>query len=98
MENHSLVSRLIGGPENVRAAECAQRFNAQIGHALFRSLFQHNDIVGKGVYETTTMYRMKNKSSTRGLSLNMSVLARARAQLQLLYDRTHLSVPHGENN
>ena len=52
MENNSLVSRLIGGPENVRAAECAQRFKAQIGHALFRLLFQHNDIGGKGVYET----------------------------------------------
>ena len=37
-----------------------------------------------------------NKSS--GLSLEMSVLARARVQLlNMLYISTHLSVPHGEN-
>ena len=43
--------------------------------------------------------RMKNnKSSTRGLSLEMSVLARARVQLlHMLYISTHLNVPHGEN-
>ena len=47
----------------------------------------------------TTTYRMKNnKSSTRGPSLEMSVLARARAQLlNMLYISTILSVPHGEN-
>ena len=47
----------------------------------------------------TKTYRMKNnKSSTRGLSLEKSVLARARAQLlNMLYISTHLSVPHGEN-
>ena len=47
----------------------------------------------------TTTYRMKdNKRSTRDLSLEMSVLARARAQLlNILYISTHLSVPHGEN-
>ena len=47
----------------------------------------------------TTTYRMKNnKSSTRGLSLEMSVLSRAHAQLfNMLYISTHLSVPHGEN-
>ena len=46
----------------------------------------------------TTKYRMKNKSSTRGLSLEKSVFARARAQLlNMLYISTHLSVPHGEN-
>ena len=40
----------------------------------------------------------ENKSSTRGLSLEISVLARARAQLlNMLYISTHLSVPHGEN-
>ena len=39
-----------------------------------------------------------NKSSTKGLSLEMSVLARARTQLlNMLYISTHLSVPHGEN-
>ena len=39
-----------------------------------------------------------SKSSTRGLSLEMSVLARARAQLlKMLYISTHLSVPQGEN-
>ena len=49
--------------------------------------------------EVTTTYGMKNnKSSTRGLSLGMSVLARARAQLlNVLFISTHLSVPHGEN-
>ena len=47
----------------------------------------------------TTVYRMKdNKSSLRGLSLEMSVLARAQAQLfNMLYISTHLSLPHGEN-
>ena len=44
-------------------------------------------------------YRMKNnKNSTRGLSLEMSVLAKARAQLlDMLYINTYLSVPHGES-
>ena len=48
---------------------------------------------------TYTTYRMKNnKRSARGLSLEMSVLVRARAQLlNMLYIGTHLSVPHGEN-
>ena len=47
-----------------------------------------------------TTYRMKNnKSSTRGLSLEVSVLARARAQLlNMLNISTHLSVPNGENS
>ena len=46
----------------------------------------------------TTTYRMKSKSSTRGLSFEMSVLARARAQLlNMLYISTRLSLPHGEN-
>ena len=51
-------------------------------------------------FVVTTTYRMKNKkSSTRGLSLEMSVLARARVQLlNMLYISSHLSVPHGENN
>ena len=46
-----------------------------------------------------TTYRMKNnKSSTMGLSLEMSVLAGARAQLlNMLHINTHQSVPHGEN-
>ena len=40
----------------------------------------------------------KNKRSTMGLSLEMSLLARARAQLlNVLYINTHLSVPPGEN-
>ena len=39
-----------------------------------------------------------NKSSTRDLSLEMSVLAKARALLlNILYISIHLSVPHGEN-
>ena len=34
----------------------------------------------------------------KGLSLEMSVLARAQAQLfNMLYISTHLSLPHGEN-
>ena len=47
----------------------------------------------------TKAYGMKNnKSSTRGLNLKMSVLAKARAQfLNMLYINTHLSVPHGKN-
>ena len=47
----------------------------------------------------TTTYRMKNnKSSTRGLCLEMSVFDRARAQmLNMLYISTHQSVPHGGN-
>ena len=47
----------------------------------------------------TSTYRMKNnKSWTRALSLEISVLARVRAQLlNILYISTHLSVPHGEN-
>ena len=47
----------------------------------------------------TTTYRMKdNKSPERSVSLEMSVLARARAQLlNMLYISTHQSVPHGEN-
>ena len=40
----------------------------------------------------------KDKSLTRGLRLEMSVIARARAQLlKMLHISTHLSVPHGEN-
>ena len=47
-----------------------------------------------------TTYRMKNKkSSTRGLSLEASALARARAQLlNMLNISTHMSVPNGENS
>ena len=46
-----------------------------------------------------TTYRMKNiKSSTRGLSLEMSLLAGPRAHLfNKLHISTHLSLPHGEN-
>ena len=47
-----LVSRLIGGPLNVRAAECTRRVNAKIGRALFHSLFQRDDMVGRSLYET----------------------------------------------
>ena len=40
----------------------------------------------------------KQKELNKGLSLEMSVLARARAQLlNTLYISTHLSVPHGQN-
>ena len=47
----------------------------------------------------TKTYRMKNnKSSPRGLSLEMSVLAIARAQLlNMPHINIHLSVPYGEN-
>ena len=50
--NHSLVSKLISGPENVRAPVCTRRFNAKIGHALFQSLFQHDDTAGRSLDET----------------------------------------------
>ena len=48
----------------------------------------------------TTTYRMKNnKSSTRDVSLELSVLAKARAQLlNMLCFSTHLSVPHGNTS
>ena len=40
----------------------------------------------------------KQQEFNKGLSLEMSVLARARAQLlNMLYISTHLSAPHGEN-
>ena len=60
------------------------------------------DIFSSAIYfapVVTTTYRLKtNKSSTRGLSLEMSVLSRARVQmLDMPYISTHLSVPHGEN-
>ena len=51
MENHSLDSRVIGRAENVQAAECTQRFNAKIGQALFHSLFQHHEIMGRSLNE-----------------------------------------------
>ena len=50
--DRSLVSRLIGGPEIVRAVECTQRFNTKIGHSLFHSLFQRDEIVGRSLYQT----------------------------------------------
>ena len=40
------LSRLIDGAESTR------RFNAKIVHALFHSLFQRDDIVGKSLNET----------------------------------------------
>ena len=46
------LSRLIDGAENVRVAESTRRFNAKIVHALFHSLFQRDDIVGKSLNET----------------------------------------------
>ena len=40
----------------------------------------------------------KQQELNKGLSPEMNVLARARAQLlNMLYISTHLSVPHGEN-
>ena len=47
----------------------------------------------------TTTYRIKNnKSSTSGLILEISVLARASAQLlYMVYISTHQSAPHGQN-
>ena len=59
MENRSLVSRLIGRPENVRAAECARRFE------IFHSLFQRDDIVGKSLYDTVPT-KTRNKVQTTG--------------------------------
>ena len=43
------------------------------------------------------LHEKQQVSSKRGLSLEMSVLARARAQLlNKLYISTHLNVPHGQ--
>ena len=47
----------------------------------------------------TTYHMENNTSSTRGLSLEVSVLARARAQLlNMLNIGTPLTVPNGENS
>ena len=59
MENRSLVSRLIGGPENVLAAECIRRFNAKVAHTLFHSLFQRDDIVVRSLQETLPTKTLK---------------------------------------
>ena len=58
-----------------------------------------NAIYFAPIVTTTYGIRMKNnKGATRGLSLEMSVLARARAQLlNMPYISTHLSVPHRKN-
>ena len=43
------------------------------------------------------LHEKQQVSSKRGLSLEMSVLARARAQLlNMLHNSTHLSIPHGQ--
>ena len=62
-------------------------------------IFQQWACVNAIYFCPRTTYRMKNnKSSTRGLSLEISVLSRARAQLlNMPYLGTHLRVPHGEN-
>ena len=62
MENRSVVSRPIGGSENVRASECTRRFNAKIGQALFHSLFQRDDIVGRSRLWKTNGPRIAEKS------------------------------------
>ena len=75
-------------------------WNGMTQNGLF-DIFQQRTCVNAIYFApvVTTVYRMKNdKSSTRGVSLKMSVLAKARAQLfNILYINTHLSVPHGEN-
>ena len=58
MENRSVVSRPIGGSENVRASECTRRFNAKIGQALF----QRDDIVGRSRLWKTNGPRIAEKS------------------------------------
>ena len=64
MENHTRVSSLIGEPENVGAAECTRRINAKIGHALFHSLFQRDDIVGRSLYRRDFTHKKPNKQTT----------------------------------
>ena len=54
MENGSaLLAGWSVDHENVRAAECIRWSNAKIGHTPFHSLFQHDDIVGRSLYETS---------------------------------------------
>ena len=50
MENGSA---LLAGWSVDQAAECIRWCNAKIGHTLFHSLFQHDDIVGRSLYETS---------------------------------------------
>ena len=72
------------------------KWNDKMDHLIFSAMSCVNAIYFAPV--VTTTYRVKNKSSTRFLSLEMSVLAIARAQLlNMLYISIQLSVPHGEN-
>ena len=56
VENRSLVTMLIGGPENVQTAECTRRFNAKIGPSLFHSLFQRGDLCDNNNVIVLTAY------------------------------------------
>ena len=49
------LAGLIGGPENVRAAECTRRLNAKIGH----SLFHRDDISFSFLYGTQRILGQK---------------------------------------
>ena len=69
MENHSLDSRLIGRAENVQAAECTQRFNAKIGHALFHSLFQYHVIMGTSLTGLSITFEVASSFWKVGVSL-----------------------------
>ena len=69
MENHSFDSRLIGRAENVQTAECTQRFNAKIGHALFHSLFQHHEIMGRSLTGLSISFEVASSFWKVGVSL-----------------------------
>ena len=69
MENHSLDSRLIGRAENVQAAECTQRFNVKIGHALFHSLFQYHVIMGRSLTGLSISFEVASSFWKVGVSL-----------------------------
>ena len=64
------------------------------------SIFSAMCVRKRHLFCTTSHHNVpyEKQSSTRGLSFEMSVLARARAQLlNMLYNSTRLSLPHGEN-
>ena len=69
MENHSFDSRLIGRAENVQTAECTQRFDAKIGHALFHSLFQHHEIMGRSLTGLSISFEVASSFWKVGVSL-----------------------------
>ena len=63
-------------------------------------IFSHLKPSKRHLFCTSSHHNLpyEKQELNKGLSLEMSVLAGARAQLlNMLYISTHLSVPHGEN-